>query len=133
MRLFGGTNPNGKRRCSVSPFGPPRAVLGAAQCLLGGLNTWCAGIGSAEREAACPSEQNHQGSGARRLNLEATGRCLTPRSSGPPTAWRLGRVAVWFIIVHAAKAPHRWRPLNSNVRQHTGVPLRPQQEVRLSA
>jgi hypothetical protein len=41
---------------------------------------------------------------------------LTPRSSGPPTAWRLGRAAVLFIIVHAAKAPHRWRPLNSHVR-----------------
>jgi hypothetical protein len=44
-------------------------------------------------------------------------RCLTPRSSGPPTAWRLGRAAVLFIIVHAAKAPRRCRPLNSNVRQ----------------
>jgi hypothetical protein len=44
-------------------------------------------------------------------------RGLTPRSSGPPTAWRLGRVAVLFIIVHAAKAPHRWRPLNSHVRR----------------
>jgi hypothetical protein len=41
---------------------------------------------------------------------------LTPRSSGPPTAWRLGRAAVLFIIVRAAKAPHRWRPLNSHVR-----------------
>jgi len=48
---------------------------------------------------------------------------LTLRSSGPPTAWRLGRAAVLFIIVHAAKAPHRWRPLNSRVRPHMRTTL----------
>ncbi len=45
-------------------------------------------------------------------------RSLTPRSNGPPTACHLGREAVLFIIGLAAKASHRWRPFNSNVRPH---------------
>ena len=40
-------------------------------------------------------------------------RSLTCRSTGPPTACRPGRVAVWFIICLAARAPHRRRPVNS--------------------
>ncbi len=46
-------------------------------------------------------------------------RCLTPRSNGPPTACHLGREAVLSIIGLAAKASHRWRPFNSNVRPHS--------------
>jgi hypothetical protein len=46
-------------------------------------------------------------------------RCLTPRSSGAPTAWRLARAAVLFIIYRAGQAPHRRCPLNSHVRQHS--------------
>jgi hypothetical protein len=38
---------------------------------------------------------------------------LTGRSTGPPTACRPGRVAVWYIICLAARAPHRRRPVNS--------------------
>jgi hypothetical protein len=43
---------------------------------------------------------------------------LTRRSSGPPPAKRLGRDAVSDIIVLAAQALCRWRPLSSNVRPH---------------
>jgi hypothetical protein len=43
-------------------------------------------------------------------------RCLTPRSSGAPTAWRLARAAVLYIIYRAGHAPHRRCPLNSHVR-----------------
>jgi len=43
---------------------------------------------------------------------------LTPRSSGAPTAWRLARAAVLFIIYRAGQAPHRRCPFNSHVRQH---------------
>ena len=53
------------------------------------------------------------------LAASSLGLRLTLRSSGPPTACRLGRAAVLFIIVHAAKAPRRRRPLNSHVRPHT--------------
>ena len=48
----------------------------------------------------------------------AKGRCLTPRSSGPPTARHPGREAVLYIIGYAARAPRCRRPLNSHVRQH---------------
>ena len=50
-------------------------------------------------------------------------RCLTPRSSGAPTAWHLARAAALFIIYRAGQAPHRWCPLNSHVRQHKAIML----------
>ena len=49
--------------------------------------------------------------------------CLTPRSSGAPTAWHLARAAVLFIIYRAGQAPHRRCPLNSHVRQHKATML----------
>jgi hypothetical protein len=36
------------------------------------------------------------------------------RTANGVAPWPRGRVV--YIIVHAAKAPHRWRPLNSHVR-----------------
>ena len=47
--------------------------------------------------------------------------CLTPRSSGAPTAWHLARAAVLFIIYRAGQVPHRRCPLNSHVRQRSPV------------
>ena len=44
--------------------------------------------------------------------------CLTPRSSGAPTAWRQAREPVLLIIQLAGLAPCRWCPLNSHVRPH---------------
>lgn len=41
---------------------------------------------------------------------------LTTRSSGAPSAGRLGRAAPWFMLHRAAKPACRWRPLSSNVR-----------------
>ena len=49
-------------------------------------------------------------------------RCLTPRSSGEPTAWHLARGPLCFIIRPAGQAPHRRLPLSSNVRPHTPHP-----------
>ena len=46
-------------------------------------------------------------------------RCgLTLRSSGPPPAWHLAREPLQVIIRLAGQAPHRRRPLTSNVRPH---------------
>ncbi len=67
-------------------------------------------------------------------------RCLTPRSSGPPTACRLGREAVLVIIGLAAKASRRWRPFNSNVRLRKDMnsgdvmlrPAKPGEELALA-
>jgi hypothetical protein len=41
---------------------------------------------------------------------------LTRLSTGPPMAGHPGRVAAWFIICLAAKAPRRRRPVNSATR-----------------
>ncbi len=46
----------------------------------------------------------------------------TPNPSlepGPPPAWRLAREALCLIVRLAGQAPHRLRPLSSNVRRHT--------------
>jgi hypothetical protein len=43
---------------------------------------------------------------------------LTPRSSGEPTARRLARGAVLFIISPAGQSSRRRLPLSSNVRRH---------------
>ena len=47
-------------------------------------------------------------------------RGLTPQSSGPPTAWRLGQPAQGLrpILRWLSKPPHRRCPLTSNVRHH---------------
>jgi hypothetical protein len=48
----------------------------------------------------------------------AAARCgLTLRSSGEPTARRLARGAVLFIISPAGQPSHRRLPLSSNVRR----------------
>ena len=49
---------------------------------------------------------------------------LTPRSSGPPPAWHLGRDAPWSMLRLAAQAPRRRRPLSSNVRPRSAPCLR---------
>ena len=56
----------------------------------------------------------------------ARSRCLTPRSSGEPTAWHLARGPLCFIIRPAGQAPHRQLPLSSNVRhRRAAVSVRP--------
>jgi hypothetical protein len=57
--------------------------------------------------------------------------CLTPRSTGPATARRLGRAAPWFILHRAAQAPCLRGPVSSNVRRHRTGRAVFQQEVRL--
>ena len=60
--------------------------------------------------------------------------CLTPRSSGAPTAGHQGPVGgTRHIFATRALASCRRRPLSSNVRQHKGHSAVPQQKVRLSA
>ena len=44
--------------------------------------------------------------------------CLTPRSSGAPTAWHQARAAVRFIICRTGLVPRCRCPLNSHVRHH---------------
>ncbi len=57
-----------------------------------------------------------------RLAVEQV-RCLTPRSSGEPTACRLAREAALVIIGLAGQSSHRRLPLSSNVRPHrTALP-----------
>jgi hypothetical protein len=48
----------------------------------------------------------------------ASVQCLTPHSSGAPTAGRQARAAPWFILHRAGLASYRRRPLSSNVRRH---------------
>jgi hypothetical protein len=50
---------------------------------------------------------------------------VTPNPSleqGPPPAWHLAREALAVIIRFAGQAPSRFRPLSSNVSQHTRHP-----------
>jgi hypothetical protein len=50
--------------------------------------------------------------------------CLTPRSSGAPTASHQARAAPWSILHRAGLASSRCRPLSSNVRLHIELPWR---------
>jgi hypothetical protein len=54
-------------------------------------------------------------------------RCLTPRSSGAPTACRQARVGgTLYIFANPGPPSHRWAPLSSNVRPrraHAHLPL----------
>jgi hypothetical protein len=51
-------------------------------------------------------------------------RGLTGRSSRRPTALRLGREALWYMVRLAAQAQYRRSRLNSNVRPRNGQALR---------
>ncbi len=67
-------------------------------------------------------------------SVAAAERCLTPRSSGAPTAGHQG--PAWgtrYIFPVRALASCRWRPLSSNVRHPRNAASLGQQEVRLSA
>ena len=60
-------------------------------------------------------------------------RCLTPRSSGAPTAGHQARSAARYILHSPGLASHRRRPLSSNVRQRNGSYSVRLQSQRLSA
>ena len=70
----------------------------------------------------------------RGANHEPACRCLTPRSSGAPTAGHQARSGgTRYIFASPGLASCRRRPLSSNVRHQKGNRFSCQQEVRLSA
>jgi hypothetical protein len=91
----------------------------------------CSGTGLTARAVwrCCTCEQNNYQAALVRAVLTthlAVGpqqSRLTLRSSGPPPAWHLAREAVQVIIRLAGQAPHRRRPLTSNVRPHQKLVL----------
>ena len=102
-------------------IGPP---IGGSSCLRSALavkSTQAPPASARHAVASAPSLAVHglHGISLRSRFALREGCCLTVRSSGPPPAWHLGREAVLSIIVLAAQAPRRWRPLSSNVRQHS--------------
>ena len=64
--------------------------LSAVHCG-GGLNARPATVGGAEREATVARKQEQQGRGRPTARTRPAQRCLTPRSSGAPTAGRQAR------------------------------------------
>ncbi len=79
----------------------------------GGWNTWrTSAYPRAAGGSRCPQETCAPTPGSHPM------RCLTPRSSGEPTACRLAREAVLVIIGLAGQSSHRRLPLSSNVRLH---------------
>ena len=104
--------------------GPPRrALLRRQSAAGGGLNPWRTTIYSAEREAIVACQRELQGLGRLAASAVTARRCLTPRSSGAPTAGHQARSAgTVYIFCCPGLASCRRRPLSSNVRQRKHTP-----------
>ena len=94
---------------------PPRLPLALVNCC--GLKVQLATAGSAEREAPGACHKKLQGLGSPSAVAHRSQRCLTPRSSGAPTAGHQARSVARYILHSPGLASHRRRPLSSNVRQ----------------
>jgi hypothetical protein len=90
----------------------------------GGLNTWRATHCSAERDAPAARHGEQLSLGKRSARRQPAQRCLTPRSSGAPTAGHQARAGgTVYIFTGPGLASCRRRPLSSNVRpqNHTSA------------
>jgi hypothetical protein len=73
------------------------------------------------KHGACGTGRHEKirGLGSRGRGTPKTQRCLTPRSSGAPTAGHQAREAgTVYIFCFAGLVAYRWLPLSSNVRPH---------------
>ena len=93
---------------------PPWLHLALVSCW--NFNTRSATVGSAERGGPGACHEKLQGLGKSTAGAYRSQRCLTPRSSGAPTAGHQARSVACFILHSPGLASHRRRPLSSNVR-----------------
>jgi hypothetical protein len=108
-------------------FGPSQSLQSRSGTFgrSGDTNAWPATVSCAEREATEAGHEGLQGSGTSAASARQAQRCLTPRSSGAPTAGHQARSGgTRYIFASPGLASCRWRPLSSNVRQHKRCPWR---------
>ena len=105
-------------------FGPPPALGRLISPSGGGLNTWRATVGSAERAAPSAGHEEEHCLSRPAASARSTQRSLTPRSNRAPTAGHQApATGTVYIFCRRGLASHRRCRLNSNVRPHTNTLL----------